>query len=134
MRAARHLATFLSTSLLVLGAHAKLPAPSDDAKAKAAEAAAKTTWSNKVATYQLCKSMDQIAAHYFAQAKQAGKSVKPADAGAAACAEPGAFVYTPTPPTPPTPPLEAAGAHSPAATAVGPPNSKVPQTPGPAPK
>ena len=34
---------------------AKLPAPSDEAKAKAAEAAAKTAWAGKVDGYLLCK-------------------------------------------------------------------------------
>jgi len=92
---------------LSLPALAKLPAPSDEAKAKAAEAAAKTAWSNKVANYQLCKSMDKVAASYHAQAKKEGKAVKPA-AAATACADPGPFVYTPP---------AAAGA-TPAATAT----------------
>ena len=75
---------------------AKLPAPSDDAKAKGAEAAAKAAHGGKVANYQLCKSMDQTAASYFAQAKKDGKAVKPAEKSDA-CAEPGAFVFTPAP-------------------------------------
>lgn len=74
---------------------AKLPPPSDEAKAKAAEAAAKTAHGNKLANYQLCKSMDRTAEAFFAQAKMAGKQVKPADTAAAACADPGPFVYTP---------------------------------------
>ncbi len=73
---------------------AKLPAPSDEAKAKAAEAAAKAAHGGKVDAYKLCKSMDQVAATYFDQAKAAGKSV-PAAAPVAACADPGAFVYAP---------------------------------------
>ena len=76
---------------------AKLPAPSDEAKAKAAEAAAKTAHGNKVADYQLCQSRDKTAAAYFARAKKDGKTVKPADP-APACADPGAFVYTPPAP------------------------------------
>lgn len=104
---------------VALPALAKLPAPSDEAKAKAAEAAAKTAWSNKVANYQLCKSMDKVAAAYQAQARKEGKAVKPA-ASTDVCADPGAFVYTPPPP------LEAAGAHSPAATAVAPPSTNTP--------
>lgn len=91
---------------------AKLPAPSDEAKAKAAEAAAKTAWSNKVANYQLCKSMDKVAAAYQAQAKKEGKAVKPA-AATAACADPGAFVYTP--------PAPAGAAPAATATAAAPP-------------
>jgi len=77
-----------------LPALAKLPAPSDEAKAKAAEANAKTAWSNKVANYQLCKSMDKVAVGYYAQAKKEGKAVKPA-ASTDACADPGPFVYAP---------------------------------------
>lgn len=85
----------LATSLLVTGASlAKLPAPSDEAKAKAAEAAAKTDHGNKVAAFQLCKSMDRVAASYREKAKKAGKSVAPA-ADTPACADPGPFVYTP---------------------------------------
>jgi hypothetical protein len=75
-------------------ASAKLPPLSDDAKAKAAEAAAKTAWSSKVADYQLCKSMDRVAARYAADAKKAGKDVKP-PVQTPACADPGPFVYAP---------------------------------------
>ncbi len=73
---------------------AKLPAPSDEAKAMAAEAAAKTNWSTQTANFQLCKSMDEVAAGYMAQAKKAGKETKPAVA-TPACADPGGFVYVP---------------------------------------
>jgi len=45
-------------------AFAKLPAPDEAAKAKAAEAAAKTGWQAKVDTYQLCKVQDRIASRY----------------------------------------------------------------------
>jgi hypothetical protein len=75
-------------------AAAKLPPPSDEAKAKAAEAAAKTAHGNQVANFQLCKSMDRVAATYMADAKKAGKEVKPATA-TAPCADPGPFVYPP---------------------------------------
>ena len=85
------------TGLTAAPALAKLPAPSDEAKAKAPEAAAKTAHGGKVANYQLCKSMDQTAASYFAQAKKDGKTVKPADK-TDACADPGPFVYTPAAP------------------------------------
>ena len=82
-------------ALIVSGtALAKLPPPSDEAKAKAAEAAAKTAWSGKVAAYELCKSQDAVAAGYFAAAKKAGKDVKPPVA-TPPCADPGPFVYTP---------------------------------------
>lgn len=116
----------LSTAVL-----AKLPAPSDEVKAKAAEAAAKTAWSGKVDNFALCKSQDKVAASYYNSAKLTGKETKPATA-TAPCADPGAFVYVVAPPaavaTPPVlaKPLEAAGAHSPTATAASPPNTKVP--------
>lgn len=79
--------------LLAFSAHAKLPAPvlTDEAKAKAAEAAAKTAHGNKVAAFQLCRSMDRAASHYFKTASTAGKPVKAAQP-APACVDPGPFV------------------------------------------
>ncbi|OOG41089.1 hypothetical protein [Polaromonas sp. A23] len=100
---------------------AKLPALSDEAKAKAAETAAKAAWTGKVEGYQLCKAQDKVAASYYKTAKAAGKETKPA-AAAPACAEPGPFAYVP----PQAKPIEAAGAHSPAATATSPPSTKQP--------
>ncbi len=94
--------TFLMVSLaLCTSVFAKLPALSDEAKAKAAEAAAKTVWSGKVDAFALCKSQNQAAASYFKTAKAAGKETKPA-AETPACADPGPFVSTPvaTIPTP----------------------------------
>jgi hypothetical protein len=73
---------------------AKLPPLSDEAKAKAAEAAAKTAHGNKLAAYQLCQSMDTVAAGYFAKAKQSGKAA-PEATKTDACADPGPFVYVP---------------------------------------
>jgi hypothetical protein len=81
-------------------AWAKLPPPSDEAKAKAAEAAAKTAHGNKVADYKLCQSMDKVAAYYYASSKKAGKETKRATA-TPACADPGAFVYPPPDPNAP---------------------------------
>ena len=109
------LATVLACSCLP--ALAKLPALSDEAKAKAAEAAAKTAHGNKVANYQLCQSMDRVAVAYFAQAKKDGKAVKPADK-ADACADPGAFVYTPPAPAAPAATVAAASPAAPAAPAA----------------
>ena len=72
-------------------AFAKLPAPSDEAKAKAAEAAAKTAHAGKVDGYLLCKSQDKVAAHVQKTNKtKAGKPV-----ATPPCADPGKFVYTP---------------------------------------
>ncbi len=81
-------------------ASAKLPAPSDEAKAKAAEAAAKTAWAGKVDGYKLCLSQDKVVAHYkkVPAPKEAKAPAKGASAPApapGACVDPGPFVYTP---------------------------------------
>ena len=80
-----------------LAAVAKLPAPNDEAKAKAAEAAAKTAHTGKVEGYLLCQYQDKVAANYYKTAKASGKETKTA-AGLPACADPGTFVYTPAAP------------------------------------
>lgn len=86
---------FVAT-LVATSAFAKLPAPvlSDEAKAKAAEATAKTAWTGKTDAYQLCKAQDRVAAYALKSAKAAGKEAKPATE-TPACADPGPFVYTP---------------------------------------
>jgi hypothetical protein len=111
--------TLIAAGLMLAGAAtAKIPAPvlDDAGKLKAAEAAAKTAHGNKVANYQLCKSMDKVAAGYFAQAKKDGKAVKPADK-AEVCADPGPFVFTP-------PAAAPAAAAAPAPTAAAAPAPK----------
>ena len=107
----------LMAALLALSAGAKIPAPpvTDESKAKAAEAAAKTAHGNAVANFQLCKSMDAVAVHHAKSAKAAGKEVKPATA-TPACADPGAFVFPP--PAPGTAPVVAAAAAKPGAPAA----------------
>lgn len=99
-------------------AWAKLPPPSDEAKAKAAEAAAKSAWSDKVGAYQTCQSQMHVAARYFAEMKQAGKEVG-APLQTPGCTDPGPFVAAAA-----ERPPEAAGAHSPAASPAAPPSSK----------
>lgn len=88
----------LAGAALLIGSAvlAKLPSPelSDEAKAKADQAKAKTAWGGKVAGYQLCKSQDQAAANYFKTAKASGKEARPAPA-MPPCADPGPFVYPP---------------------------------------
>ncbi len=101
---------------------AKLPALSDEAKAKAAETAAKSAWTGKADNYLLCKSQDKVAASYYKTAMAVGKPTKPA-ATVPPCSDPGAFAYT-APEA--AKPIEAAGAHSPTATAASPPSSKQP--------
>lgn len=108
-------ASILLVSLLTsLPTVAKLPPLSDEAKAKAGEAASKTAWSDKVAGFQLCNAMSKVAAHYHATVQQTGKQAPP-PIDTPACADPGAYVAPA--------PLESAGAHSPATTAVAPPNT-----------
>jgi hypothetical protein len=131
--------------LLAFGiALAKIPAPvlDDAAKAKAAEAAAKTAWQAKVDGYLLCKSQDKVAAAYMKSSGKAAPAKAVAAAASAAapaapavpaasgtpvkyappppCLDPGPFAYNP----PAQKPLETAGAHSPTGTAASAPSVK----------
>ena len=121
----------LCTVLLVAvstAAMAKLPALSDEAKAKAAETAAKATWAGKTDNYLLCKSQDKVAAGYYKTAMATGRQTTPAGT-VPACADPGVFAYVPPEAVKlieTTKPIEAAGAHSPTPTAASPPSSKQP--------
>jgi hypothetical protein len=100
---------------------AKLPPPTDADKVKTAEAAAKAAWAGKVSLYQLCLAMDRTADAYRKNTMAAGKPV-PVPIATAPCANPGAYVSSGVPVA--QKPLEAAGAHSPPATAVSPPSTK----------
>lgn len=82
--------TFILLSALVLTgtALAKLPAPSEEAKAKAAETAAKTAHGNKMADYQLCKSREKVATHYY---KTTGKGKPASKESTPACTDPGPY-------------------------------------------
>jgi hypothetical protein len=113
MMISKHLAPLL-LALLATAATAKLPAPSDEAKAKAAETAAKTAHAGKVDNYKLCVSMDKVASGYQAAAKKAGKAA-PAATETPACADPGPFVYAP--PGAASAPVVAAAPAAPAAPA-----------------
>jgi len=77
----------MSALAISFGAAAKLPPLSEEAKAKAAEAAAKAAHGNKVADFQLCKSREKVAAHYY---KTNGKG-KAAPTATPACVDPGAY-------------------------------------------
>ena len=103
------------------GAVAKLPAPAStpEAKARAAETAAKTAWSAKVDTYQLCLAQERVAAHVHDELAAAGKPV-PTPTPTPSCADPGPFALAPAEEAKP---LEASGAHSPASTAASPPST-----------
>jgi len=110
----------LAIATVTASAHAKLPPPSEEAKAAAAAAADKASWSNKVAGYQLCAAQDRVAAAYLARVRAAGKEA-PAPLATAPCVEPGPYVAAEA-----AKPIEAAGAHSPAATSKGPPSTSQP--------
>jgi hypothetical protein len=84
----KSIAIFIAACALSMSALAKLPAPTDAAKAAAAEAAAKTAHAGKVEGYLLCKSQDKAAAHYRKSGK-AGKDNKPVST--APCADPGPY-------------------------------------------
>jgi hypothetical protein len=113
-RMLKHVVTVAALVLATGAAVAKLPALNDEAKAKAAEAAAKTAHGNKVADFQLCKSMNKVSAYYHADAKKSGKEVKPPTA-TPDCVDPGAFAYPPPAPGAAAPaPAAAAGAKPPA--------------------
>lgn len=87
--------SLMAMALLMASASsmAKLPPPSDEAKAKAEETKAKAAHTAKVDAYDLCKSQDKVAAHVQKHNKaKAGKPV-----ATPACADPGKFVYTPAP-------------------------------------
>lgn len=89
----------MASCAVACSALAKLPALNDEAKAKAAEAAAKTAHAGKVDAYLLCKSQDKVVSHYRKTSAAARKESKvPA---ATSCADPGPFVYTPAPPAAP---------------------------------
>ncbi|MEO8248164.1 MAG: hypothetical protein ABI589_02240 [Burkholderiales bacterium] len=97
---------------------AKLPPPDDAAKAKSAEAAAKSAWNSKVGAYKLCKAQDNAARNY----KQ-NKGTSATDAPAQplpACVDPGPYVSAQAGAKKE---MEAAGAHSTPATASAPPVS-----------
>ena len=94
------------------------PAPLDDAgKAKAAEAAAKTAWAGKVDAFQLCRSMEKVAAHTQKSGKTKEATTTPA------CADPGAFVFPP-------PAAPVAGTAAPATVAAATGKPAMPAKPG----
>lgn len=111
----------LIAALIAAPVFAKLPPASDEDKAKAAEAAAKGAWSDKVGLYQLCLAQDRTVDAYRKSSKAAGKDLT-VPAAAAPCANPGPYASPVTPAT--QKPLEASGAHSPPGMAVSPPSTK----------
>jgi hypothetical protein len=115
------IATVLTAAMLTGSALATLPPPTEEAKAQAAVAAAKSAWTDKIAQYQLCVAMDKTAEKYRSGLKAAQKNI-PAPTATAPCADPGPYVAAVTPAA--SKPLEAAGAHSPPGAATSPPSGK----------
>ena len=111
----------VSIGLMAASAWATLPPAPEGAKQQAEEAAAKAAWSDKVASYKLCQSMDRIAEAYRREQQQAAKTV-PQPVPTPPCADPGPYVSPITPVA--QKPLEASGAHSPPGTANSPPSTK----------
>ena len=85
-------ALLLALTVASAGAWAKLPAPSEEAKAKAEEAKVVAAEKAKVEAEQLGKSQDRVAEKYIKEQKAKGVTVKP------------------TPIAPPAPPAAAAPA------------------------
>ena len=112
----------ISTALVCATAFAKLPPVSEEAKAKAAETAARNQWVDKVASYKLCLAMDRTAEAYRKSTKAAGKE-PPQPTAIAPCGDPGPFAQSPVTPIAQKP-LEASEAHSPPGTATSPPSTK----------
>ncbi len=79
-----------SAALWAAPAWSKLPPPTPEAQAKAAEAKLKSDHAAKVASYQLCLYQDKAAANHQSVMRAAGKEVKPAVA-TAPCTDPGPF-------------------------------------------
>ena len=114
--------TLLAVVCLTGPALATLPLPSDEAKAQAAAARAKSDWGDKVAAYKLCREQDRVADRYRATLDESAKAAHPR-AVTPTCVDPGPFVADSGSQAKP---LEAAGAHSPPMTATSPPNTNAP--------
>lgn len=86
----KNIAVLLALSLLVASAWAKLPAPSEEAKLKAAEAKVVAAANAKTAGEQLARAQDQVAGKYIKAQKAKGITVKPTPIVAPAPAAPAA--------------------------------------------
>ena len=95
-------ALILALTVASAGAWAKLPPPSEEAKAKAEEAKAKAAETAKLEAEQLANAQNRVAESFIRQQKAKGITVKP------------------TPIAPPAPPAAAAPAAPVAAVAAGP--------------
>ncbi|MEG0820417.1 MAG: hypothetical protein RR412_01755 [Burkholderiaceae bacterium] len=95
--------SFFAAVLIGLSASASaaLPPPTPEQAAAAALAAAKTAHANKQAAFELCQSMDRVAADYAKEQKAKGKTVKPE--ATPACVPAGPFVPPPAAAAPAVP-------------------------------
>ena len=118
-----HCAALLSAAL-ALPVLAKLPPASDEAKADAAETAAKAAWADKVDAYKLCLVAGSGGRRLSQERQGGGPGVAPAPAAMPGCTDPGPYLAV-TPAA--SKPLEAAGAHSPPGTATSPPSTNAPR-------
>lgn len=105
------LATLLATTAMAGPALAKLPPPSEEAKAQAAHAAQQAAWDGKVNAYKVCQIEDRLAKAYHEKLKDV-----PSAQPATPCAEPGPAPVAARP-------IEASGAHSPPGNATSPPST-----------
>ena len=111
-----------AAALCAGAAFAKLPPPSDEAKAKAAEAANKAAYADKVNAYKTCQVVDRLVAAYRGHALAAGQPASAAEP-TPPCADPGPYHALEVTPQKDKP-LEASGAHSPPGNATSPPSNK----------
>jgi hypothetical protein len=112
-------ATLLMIASLAGPALATLPPPTEEAKAQAAAAKAKSDWGEKVAAYKLCREQDRVADRYRATLPDSAKAAMPRGV-TPTCVDPGPSAAQSNPAAKP---LEAAGAHSPPMTATSPHNT-----------
>ena len=98
-------------------------AADDEAKAKAAEAASRAAWTDKVGAYKLCQSMDRVAPTLPRARGRRGQGGVRRRSRRRPAPIPDPYVPLQITPTA-SKPLEAAGAHSPPGTAATPPSNK----------
>lgn len=122
MKTAKTLSAALLALLAAAPAFAKLPPPTEEEKAKAAEAASKSGWTEKVGLYKTCLAQDRAAEAYRKSVQAAGQSA-PAPIATGQCADPGPYQAATQLTPQANKPLEASGAHSPPGLAVSPPSS-----------
>ena len=80
-----------ATAFTFGAALAKLPAQTDEEKAKAAETASKASWNDKIGAYKLCQSMDRVAVAYRTRAAGTGNAAS-APEQTPPCVDPGPYV------------------------------------------